>query len=255
MKVLTAAEMREVDRRTIELGTPGLILMENAGHRVVEFLERRFAPLDDQRIAIFCGKGNNGGDGFVVARQLLLRFRPKALHVLTAARPEELQGDAAANYRMFQMLGGSTVSEITPEMRAATLVIDALLGTGLKGPAAGAYQRLIREINAGFPLAKIVSVDIPSGMPSDSAEAEGECVRAHATVTFTAPKLAQVLWPNYERCGELVVAPIGSPASLMDGVALNLSAPSDFRRLFAPRVRNSNKGMFGHVLVVAGARG
>jgi hydroxyethylthiazole kinase-like uncharacterized protein yjeF len=255
MKVLTAAEMREVDRRTIELGTPGLILMENAGHRVVEFLERRFAPLDDQRIAIFCGKGNNGGDGFVVARQLLLRFRPKALHVLTAARPEELQGDAAANYRMFQMLGGSTVSEITPEMRAATLVIDALLGTGLRGPAAGAYQRLIREINAGFPLAKIVSVDIPSGMPSDSAEAEGECVRAHATVTFTAPKLAQVLWPNYERCGELVVAPIGSPASLMDGVALNLSTPSDFRRLFAPRVRNSNKGMFGHVLVVAGARG
>ncbi len=255
MKVLTPAEMREVDRRTIELGTPGLVLMENAGHRVVEFLERRFAPLSGQRIVIFCGKGNNGGDGFVVARQLLLRFRPEALHVLLAARPEELQGDAAANYRMFQIAGGSTVSAILPEMRAATLIIDALLGTGLRGPATGTYAELIGEINAGFPLAKIVAVDIPSGMPGDAAASQGECVRADATVTFTAPKVAQVLWPNYERCGELVIGQIGSPASLMDGIGLNLSEPSDFGPLFRPRVRDSNKGIYGHVLVVAGGRG
>src|SRR5579884_4535018 len=106
MKVLTATAMREVDRRTIELGIPGLILMENAGHHVTEYLAHHFAPLTEQRVVVFCGKGNNGGDGFVVARQLLSRFHPKSLHVLLPASPDELQGDAAANYRMFLAAGG-----------------------------------------------------------------------------------------------------------------------------------------------------
>jgi len=95
MKVLTAAEMRAVDRRTIESGIPGIVLMENAGHRVVEFLEKRFAPLAGQRIAILCGKGNNGGDGMVIARQLATRFRPQSLDVVLYASPEELKGEAA----------------------------------------------------------------------------------------------------------------------------------------------------------------
>src|SRR5579862_2351795 len=102
MKVLTAAQMREVDRRTIESGIPSLVLMENAGHRVVEFLAEKFAPLGRQRIAVFCGKGNNGGDGLVVARQLYTRFRPAFLHVLLTGDPAELSGDAAANFRMLQ---------------------------------------------------------------------------------------------------------------------------------------------------------
>src|SRR5450432_1511251 len=102
MKVLTAAEMREVDRRTVELGIPGIVLMENAGHRVAEFLAERFAPLSEQRIVVLCGKGNNGGDGLVVARQLYTRFRPQTLHVLLAGDPGEMKGDAAANYRMLQ---------------------------------------------------------------------------------------------------------------------------------------------------------
>src|SRR5882672_4117690 len=100
MKVLTAAQMREVDRLTIERGIPGVVLMENAGHRVVEFLASRFSPLSAQRIAVICGKGNNGGDGMVVARQLFTRFHPRALHVVLTADPAELTGDAAANFRM-----------------------------------------------------------------------------------------------------------------------------------------------------------
>src|SRR5215831_11394858 len=100
MKVLTAAQMREIDRRTVEMGVPGIVLMENAGHRVVEFLAERFAPLAAQRIAVVCGKGNNGGDGMVVARQLFTRFRPHSLNVILLADPAELKGDAAANYRM-----------------------------------------------------------------------------------------------------------------------------------------------------------
>ena len=97
MKILTAAEMREVDRRTIEAGIPGIVLMENAGHRVVEFLAERFAPLGEQRIVVLCGKGNNGGDGLVIARQLHTRFSPASLHVVLLADPGELKGDAAVN--------------------------------------------------------------------------------------------------------------------------------------------------------------
>jgi hydroxyethylthiazole kinase-like uncharacterized protein yjeF len=249
MRVLTAGEMREVDRRTIELGIPSIVLMENAGLRVVELLERRFAPLSQQRIVIFCGKGNNGGDGLVVARQLLTRFRPARLDVVLAANPNDLQGDAAANYRMFQVAGGSVVHDIPVEARAATLVIDALLGTGIKGPASGHYAELIHEINLGFPLAQTVAIDIPSGLPHSPN------VRAHHTITFVAPKLDQVLWPQYESCGELTIGEIGAPEHLLEPIQLNLAEPRDFAGLFAPRTRNSNKGLYGHVLVVAGGRG
>src|SRR5262249_32789015 len=168
MKVLTAAQMREVDRLTIQRGIPGLVLMENAGARVVEFLAERFSPLSSQRIVVICGKGNNGGDGLVVARQLHTRFRPRALHVVLKADAAELRGEAAENLRMLSACGCPFSREVTPEMRLAALVIDGLLGTGLAGPATGAVLDSIREINTGFPLAKIVAVDIPSGMPGDS---------------------------------------------------------------------------------------
>jgi len=119
MKILTAAEMREVDRRTIEAGIPGIVLMENAGHRVVEFLAERFSPLGEQRIVVLCGKGNNGGDGLVVARQLHTRFAPASLHVVLLADPAELKGDAAANYAMLLAAGGRVEREIPAEARAA----------------------------------------------------------------------------------------------------------------------------------------
>ena len=130
MKVLTAAQMREVDRRTIESGIPGIVLMENAGHRVVEFLEKRFAPMAAQRVAVLCGKGNNGGDGMVIARQLWTRLRPAALHVVLFGAPEELQGDAAANYRMLQVCGCPVLREIPMEARCASLGLAPEGGAG-----------------------------------------------------------------------------------------------------------------------------
>ena len=133
------------------------------------------------------------------------------------AAPEDLKGDAAANYRMLQVCGCPVLREIPPEARNATLVIDALLGTGISGPAAGLMLEGIREINHGFPLAKVVAVDIPSGMPSDSGEPAGECARADCTVTFTAPKVAHVLPPNCDRMGELTVARHRQPARAVRG--------------------------------------
>jgi NAD(P)H-hydrate epimerase len=254
MKILTADRMREVDRRTSEMGIPGIVLMENAGHRVVEFLAKRFAPLPAQRIMVLCGKGNNGGDGMVVARQLHTRFHPQALHVVLLAAPEDLKGDAAANYQMLAACGCPVWREIPAEARLATVVVDALLGTGISGPAAGIMLEGIREINGGFPLAKVVAVDIPSGMPSDSGQPLGECARADYTVTFTAPKPAQVLPPNCDGVGELVVGPIGSPPELYEDVWLSLLEPEMFDELLAPRPPAGHKGTFGHVLVVAGSR-
>jgi hydroxyethylthiazole kinase-like uncharacterized protein yjeF len=255
MKVLTAAQMREVDRLTIERGIPGIILMENAGHRAVEFLAARFSPLSGHRIAILCGKGNNGGDGLVVARQLYIRYRPQELHVVLKADPASLQGDAAANFRMLAACGCPFSREVTAAMRTSTLVIDALLGTGINGPAAGAMLDSIREINTGFPLARIVAIDIPSGMPSDSGFPLGESVRADYTVTFTALKVSQALPPNCDHMGELSVAPIGSPPELLDEVSLELVERDQFRRLLAPRARSGHKGDYGHVLVIGGAQG
>jgi NAD(P)H-hydrate epimerase len=255
MKVLTAAQMREVDRLTIERGISGLILMENAGAGVVEFLASRFGPLSSHRIAVICGKGNNGGDGLAVARQLYTRFRPQALHVVLVADPEELRGDAAENLRMLTACGCPFSREVTFETRLATLVVDGLLGTGVKGPATGAMLDNIRLINTAFPLAKIVAVDMPSGMPSDSGAPIGEFVRADYTVTFTALKVSQALPPNCDHVGELHVVPIGSPPELYDDVPLSLIEPRQFRSLLEPRPRSGHKGDFGHVLVIGGAHG
>ena len=258
MKVLTAEQMREIDRRTIEMGVPGAVLMENAGTRVVEFLEEKFSPLGEQRILIFCGKGNNGGDGMVVARHLFTRYRPKSLHAVLVGSPDQLTGEAAEHYQMLVACGCPVLGEIPAGLGPVTLLIDALLGTGLKGPATGAMLETIRQINTGFPGAKVVAVDIPSGLPSDMATPLGESVRADYTVTFTAPKVGQMLPPNCERVGELLVCPIGSPPDLFeddDSIFLSLVEPTQFRHLLDPRPRAAHKGSFGHVLVVAGSRG
>src|SRR5580704_10331426 len=248
MKVLTAAQMREIDRRTAELGIPNIILMENAGCRVVEFLEHEYAPLAKQRILVVCGKGNNGGDGLVVARQLFTRVKPEWLRVVLGADPAEMRGDALENYKMFKAVGGYVWLKITEEMRIATLVIDAVLGTGLAGPAKGQAAELIAAINNQFPLADVVAVDVPSG----------GAVRAKHTVTFTALKPSLVLPPECEFAGKVHVVPIGTPPEMYEGdssIQLALSEPHEFATLFRPRTAESNKGLYGHVLVIAGARG
>src|SRR5260370_10552260 len=160
--------MCEVDRRTSELGVPSLILMENAGHRVLEIMAGVYAPLNEHRIVVMCGKGNNGGDGLVVARLLHTQIRPRALHVVIAGDPGEMKGDAAANYRMLQAVGCQVAFEITPEIENATLMVDALLGTGIHGGATGRSLELMQAINNGVPLSEVISIDLPSGFARDA---------------------------------------------------------------------------------------
>jgi ADP-dependent NAD(P)H-hydrate dehydratase / NAD(P)H-hydrate epimerase len=250
MKVLTSAEMREVDRLTGELGIPGPILMENAGHRVVEYIAARWPLLSKHRVVVLGGKGNNGGDGFVIARQLFTRFRTLSLHV--AATDVDAESEPL---RMLRACGCPVYDTITQEMRSATLLVDALLGTGLQGPARGKALDWIREINTGFPHAKVVAVDVPSGMNSDSGVSEGDVARADVCVTFTALKVCHVLAPNCDQTGEVIVGHIGSRASLLSEVRLHMTEPADFAHLLKPRAPESNKGDYGHVLVVGGAEG
>jgi len=265
MKILTAAQMREVDRRTTaERGILSLVLMENAGSRVFEFLVHEFSPLNRERITVLCGKGNNGGDGFAVARQLLTRSRAERLTVILAAAPESLQGDAAANYQMFLGSGGQVqfvASEgawetVLPGILDSTVIVDALLGTGLRGPVEGLLLRIIRDVNARLGYARVVAVDIPSGLASDSGEPLGESMRADHTVTFTAPKIGQIFPPNCERIGGLHVVPIGSAPELYENdpeIFVSTIDAAYIAPLFAPRPRGAHKGDFGHVLVVAGS--
>jgi len=254
MKILSAAQMREVDRLTIESGIPGLILMENAGCRFVEVLAQTFA-LSKERVLVVCGKGNNGGDGFVIARQLFVRALCHQLTVLELFSPDSISPDAKDSRQMLAACGCPILRDLPKDANLATLVIDAILGTGLTGPATGPALEAIRLINTTFPLAQKIAVDIPSGLPSDPSTAPGEFVKTDLTVTFTAPKTSQCLSPSYEWMGKLTVVPIGSPASLLQSSKFNLTTPDDLRHLFAKRIRNSNKGMYGHVLVAGGSVG
>ncbi len=265
-KVLTAQQMREVDRMTIEeLGVPGRVLMENAGRSVVDVLESRFTGLAERRIAVLCGKGNNGGDGFVIARHLLMRDFPEPRVVLLAA-PSTLQGDARTNYDLLVRHGlrpavARDLDEwnlLRADLMSATLLIDAIFGTGMDGPLRGFVGDVIQDLRSSFSHAPVVAVDLPSGMGSDTGEPLNETLIPQLTVSFTAPKWSHVLSPNCTRVGELVLCPIGTPDSVFEqdsSIQLNLLGAEDLRPFTAARLPDSHKGNYGHALLMGGARG
>ena len=265
MKVLTAAEMREVDRLTTErYGVPSLDLMENAGARVVEFLGERFRNLARRRIVVLCGKGNNGGDGFVVARRLReLGAKPE---VFLFGAPGDVRGDAEVNLKRWQEARENLRIVGTPAAWAASkdalapaeIVLDALLGTGLRGAVEGLMAVVIEDVNRLRPRSIVVAVDIPSGISSDTGAIPGPAIAADYTVTFTAPKIGQLLFPATERVGRLLVRNIGSPAQLVEecsGSTVRWLEPGEFSGLPLRREAGSNKGDYGHALIVAGSLG
>jgi hydroxyethylthiazole kinase-like uncharacterized protein yjeF len=271
MKALTAAEMREVDRLTTErYGIPTLRLMEAAGKQVADAVWRAVAGRDNVRVCVLCGRGNNGGDGLVAARYL--RDASLATGVLLFGKPEDVHGDAAANFARWRDAGNTIepiVSEadwerVWPEVVSATVIVDALLGTGLRGAAAGLIARAISDINClsqnatGPRPALILSVDTPSGLPSDGDAPAGPVLYAHRTVTFTAPKVGQLISPAAKACGALEVVRIGSPANLIEELGegtLRWVGPDEFVSLPLVRGADGHKGKFGHVLLIAGSAG
>ncbi len=257
MKITTAAEMREIDRiTTAKYGIPSLSLMENAGAGVAQFILDRYSQAE--RIAVVCGKGNNGGDGFVAARKLHRAGR--VVEVLLLAAAGELKGDAAVMFErlpvrpVFVQTLDALQTESSRSLANCDLIIDAILGTGFTPPVRGLYAEAIAAINAsGKP---IVAVDLPSGAESDSMNAQSGrgIARADAIVTFTAPRPAQVLGGLTR--GAVVVVPIGSPdEAIVSALNLEVTVARDLSRLLAPRPMDSNKGTYGHVLVMGGSFG
>jgi len=274
MKALTAAEMREVDRLTTELfAIPSSQLMENAGRAAADAVWRRIAGRgvnDKTRVTVLCGKGNNGGDGFVVARHLKA---PKlATRIVLFGKKEDVRGDAEKNLTKW-VEGGGEVEFVEGEpdwerawrlVRESHVIVDAMLGTGLKGAASGAIAKAIADVNekshkatGGWP-ALILAVDTPSGLPSDGEAPEGPVLVAHCTTTFTAPKPGQLTGPGAEACGTLQVVSIGSPAKLVEATGkgtVHWAGPDEFTGMPLVRAADSHKGTFGHAVIVAGSRG
>ncbi len=265
MKILSAAEMREVDRLTTErFGVPSVTLMENAGTSVAQFLRDRFPNFAQLRIVVLCGKGNNGGDGFVVARHLLDAGAKPTVFLFAA--PDELRGDAATNLQRLQAIHrnlqivrspGEWLSMKAP-LGAADIVVDALLGTGIRGPVEGLLQLVIEDVNRKRRDRVVVAVDIPSGYPADTVLAQGPAISANYTISFTAPKSGMVLGRAADFIGQLFVCDIGSPPDLVEEIGkshLRWAEPREFSEFAAPRDPTGHKGDYGHALIVAGSVG
>lgn len=258
MKLVTAAQMREMDRRTTEeFGLPGIVLMENAGRAVAE-AAWDLLPDDGGRVLVIAGKGNNGGDGFVAARHL--SGRGVEVAVLLLCRMDDLKGDAATNCHYAHKIGLTIIEQPDDEtlvgaMELADVIIDAILGTGLSGEVQGRAREVIDMME--YAVAPIIAVDIPSGIDADTGEVLGAAVEAQVTVTFARAKTGQVQYPGKAHVGDLRVVDIGLPPEMLDdpAIAVYLTEASDCQLRLPYRAPDAHKGEAGRVLVIGGSPG
>src|SRR2546425_6793588 len=256
--------MRALDRWTIEHGTPGPVLMERAGGGAARVLRARLGRPRGP-VLVVCGRGNNGGDGFVVARHLRRARIP--VEVWLAAAPEEVRGDAAgmlAAWRrgrnaVHDLTGPGRVEALAGRLAKAAVVVDALLGTGLNAPVTGLVATVIETVNRWSLVAArpVLAVDIASGLSADSGRPLGAAIRATVTATFGHAKIGQVVYPGVDHTGILDVVDIGIPAAALAAVQprTSLLEAGEVGRLLPVRPRDAHKGTFGHVLVIAGSHG
>ena len=263
LPLVTVDEMRWCDETTIrKIGIPGVILMENAAAGVAQYVEKRFGPLKGEHVMVVCGKGNNAGDGFVVARHL--HSAGAGVQVLMVASPRELKGDARTNFMILQRIAkenrdslriarfGSGKHEVGLQ---SSIIIDALFGTGFTGKPKKPYAVAIEWMNK--LRAPIVSVDIPSGVNGTTGIAEGPAVKAKATITLGLPKIGLFCNQARDLVGELHVVDIGIPSSVVQRGRFKtfFVEPSDVSALLPQRPSVSHKYSIGKVLVIAGSKG
>ncbi|MBI4515671.1 MAG: NAD(P)H-hydrate dehydratase [Deltaproteobacteria bacterium] len=261
MILVTAAEMRRLDRLTIEAGTPGRVLMERAGQGACQALLHWFPHARKRQVVIVAGKGNNGGDGFVMAR--LLRRRGVRARVALLGRKSDVKGDAARNLQVWvkgrgavdEILQADDLTGLSPRLESAAVVVDAIFGTGLNAPVQGLAADVIELINScGVP---VFAVDIASGLDADRGLPLGTAVQAEATATFGFAKIGQMLCPGVDYTGALAVVDIGITPAAVDIVSppARLLAAEAVAGLVPRRRRDAHKGDSGHLLIIAGSRG
>lgn len=261
MNIVTGAQMQALDRRTtLEAHISGLTLMANAGAGTVAAMEQVFGALAGKRVTVVCGKGNNGGDGFVAARRL--RQKRARVQAVLLAKPADLTGDAKTMCRRFVSAAGSAVVHNNPPVErlrsilgTSDLIVDALLGTGLSTPVSGPYKTAIEAINeAGRP---VTAVDLPSGIHADTGAVLGAAVKARLTVTFGLPKLGLYVGAGIDHAGEIQIVDIGIPRSYRESVEsrLSLITADRVRPILPSRMPSAHKGTYGHAAIVAGSVG
>lgn len=263
MKVATTQQMQNLDRRAIEeCEIPGIVLMESAGRGTTRVMASHFPRLSSMRVATLCGRGNNGGDGFVIARRLM--NRKTAVRVYLLCDRTRVRGDAKTNLDILVRSGG-TIQEVPDsksfealreEIASHDLFVDAIFGTGLNSVVSGFYAEVIDLVNrSGRPVA---AVDIPSGLDANTGKPLGTCITATVTVTFGLPKLGQVIYPGLTHVGKLEVIDIGIPSSLVEaeGIKNHVIEEDEIREILdSPRPPESHKGDYGHLLTIAGSVG
>jgi NAD(P)H-hydrate epimerase len=263
MKVATAEQMQDLDRKAIgTFGIPGIVLMENAGRGAADILCSIFPDIHRKQIAIVAGKGNNGGDGFVMGRHLL--NRGLSVKVFLLSHPETLQGDGKTNFEIFSRMQGEVLfspgsdhfEKLKKDLENADILVDAIFGTGLNSEVKGFFRDVIEHLNK---LQKpILAVDIPSGLNANTGKPLGTAIRAFLTVTFGLPKVGHLIAPGPDYTGALRIVDIGIPGNLVEGekIQTHLLEEHDIRDwLSLARERNTHKGDYGHLLVLAGSVG
>jgi NAD(P)H-hydrate epimerase len=262
MKVANCTQMKQIDTKSInKYGIPGIVLMENAAISVVNETKTFLGDLEHRSIIVFCGKGNNGGDGYAIARHLF-NNRANVLVIMISSK-EEINGDALINLEIIEKLGvkiiyaqdKSYLEGIAASLYLCDLVIDAIFGTGIRGSIKGISKRIIELINSSG--SNVISVDIPSGVNGDTGLISDVCIKADITVTFGLPKIGTICYPGAEYCGKLVVADISIPQNVIDneGININLLDEKLIENMCPVRYNNSNKGDYGKIFIVAGSKG
>jgi NAD(P)H-hydrate epimerase len=262
MRVVRASEIQEMDRLTIQkLGIPGAVLMENAARGASRIFLDHFTPLGNSHVVILCGRGNNGGDGYVMARYL--HEAGLKITVAILSESDRVSGDALINLEIIRNMG-LEIQEVpdterwvtfNSTMRDCDLIIDGMLGTGLDSPVRGFFAEVIEEVNSlGKP---VMAIDIPSGLSADTGQVMGAAIRADLTVTFGFPKLGQLVFPGADLIGRLVRIDIGIPDTITNQVpaAFHMIEPDDFCDLFNVEKQDIHKGDRGHLLILAGSTG
>lgn len=262
MKIVTAEQMRSIDRKAItEYGIPGIVLMENAGIRTVELIEELLQSPSDKQVIILSGPGNNGGDGFVIARHLI----NSGVEVILFFRgtPDQLTDDARINYEILVKMEATIaplqteedLNQFTLALLTGDLFVDALYGAGFKG-SLNAFETQIASVVNWCKL-PVVAVDIPSGVEADSGKVNREAIRADYTVTFGLPKMGLIMEPGRYYTGTLSVADISLPPALLKDSKLKVNLITDMliKPFLKPRIDESHKGTYGHVLVIGGSVG
>jgi len=264
MKVATAEEMQELDRKAIETyRIPGIVLMENAGRGAADVISNSFPEIHKKKIAIIAGKGNNGGDGFVIARYLLNQGIYVRVYLLTD--PKGLRGDAETNFSIFHRMKGEVISvpsskdyiKVKRDLEKFDILVDGIFGTGLDAEVRGYYREVIDHLNT--LQRPIVAIDIPSGLDANTGKPLGTAIRASLTITFGLPKIGLLIPPGLDYVGKKVkVIDIGIPKRLVEEekIPTYLLEKEEIQKcLSIPRNPDTHKGDYGHLLVIAGSVG